>query len=533
MRFINRVLAVVILLSVIPAAVRAQKQELVVNESLSAKVVIPGQMVDIYLEGGSQGFPLPIPSDQFEVLVVQNGATHRAKIRAVAPVMLNVQAPPGSLPSSSDKIPSVSEQLASLKPYRSILFTVPPELVEGDATATLIYRGRRSNEIKFRVVGQPPTPRVMATIKTATLTPSSRVQLPDAIKASALPGFVFERGRDAELNVRPLIDPDVPDSAILVTFKQGAWSRQVTARMVRHEAVEGDGSGVTFAPPRYEVVVKTPEELAVGPAEIEVRLKINSQTSEPALVKATITDSSTAEPGPELVRPHIINLGRSKVGLGQSFKISVDSSQKLGPDPSKTIVVLEQGTRRVELKPEINSATIIGQRGQFSPAFLTVRVGREITGDVTAKVYNPARGEDAGMSNGVPLEIVDEVLPPEISNVTMAGRHELAILRAMLEQALRAGRDFKDYNPSSRYVTIHGTGMDYNPNYVHIQFEQGGRTYTLKFDDFSLSVDDRLVVRLPDKITAGAVKVSIQNRGAGRLSEAVIRIFEVTQASDK
>lgn len=158
-----------------------------------------------------------------------------------------------------------------------------------------------------------------------------------------------------------------------------------------------------------------------------------------------------------------------------------------------------------------------------------VRVGRELTGKVIVKVLNPARGEQMGLSAGVPIEITGEVQPPAIEKIREASKQDISLLKSLRAEALKAGYDFKEYDPEARYVAIQATDLDPNPNFLRVQFEQGGETFILKYKDFSLTANGRNIVRLPAAIKPGEVRVTIQNIGAGRLSKAVTYTFEVTQ----
>ena len=91
----------------------------------------------------------------------------------------------------------------------------------------------------------------------------------------------------------------------------------------------------------------------------------------------------------------------------------------------------------------------------------------------------------------------------------------------------RPGQEFAEYDPKSRYVAIRAKGLDYNPNFYRIRFEQAGRTVTLAFADLSLAAPETLVVRVPAKIGPGPVTVSIENRGGDAFSVPVVRTFEL------
>jgi hypothetical protein len=131
------------------------------------------------------------------------------------------------------------------------------------------------------------------------------------------------------------------------------------------------------------------------------------------------------------------------------------------------------------------------------------------------------------MSEAKDLEIVAEVLPPEVLGVNESTKAELAPLRQMYEAQTKAGRKFGEYDPDSRYVTIRARGIDYNPRFVRIRMEQEGRTpSTLSFADFAHLSGDTLIVRAPKDLSAGTVQITIENSGAGRYSTPVVRTFE-------
>jgi hypothetical protein len=70
-------------------------------------------------------------------------------------------------------------------------------------------------------------------------------------------------------------------------------------------------------------------------------------------------------------------------------------------------------------------------------------------------------------------------------------------------------------------------GIDYNPRYVRIMLEQGTEKFTLSFADFSSFSSDGLIVRLPEELTEGNVKFTIQNFGGDRYSKALTATFDL------
>lgn len=526
MRLAARMLALAILCLSFSASALAQKEERTIGKIVNGATAAPGQLMQVYLSGASDRAMPPLAADRFEVLVIQDGVSHVAQVRSAWTSIANL-----SPSSARDKAPDSNEQIAAMQPVQVIMFTVPQKLHEGNAVAVVNDRGRRRDEFNFKVANQPPPPHIFIIGQVVT-TLSMQIPhpTPEDLKPRPAPTLSFARGEETQLRLMPLIDPETPDSAVLVTFKQGAFQREVKATVTRGKAIDASVPGtITFAPDLYTVSVRTPQELEVGPAEIEVRLRANGLTSEPGKEKAVIIDTKSAD-GAQPVAPPITNLGKSRIGIGQLVQVAIENARWLEPDPMKTMVVLEQGARRLELKPELNSSKYASRSGQMMPVVLTARVNDTVIGEAMVRVYNPARGEQAGLSEGVQIEIINEVLPPAVINVTETSKQDIAMLSAMREAALKVGHDLREYNPRYRYVTIRATGLDYNPNFVRIQFQQGGRTFILAFADFSLTAGDKTVVRLPDEIKPGLVQVTIQNKGMGRLSEPVNATLEVKQA---
>jgi hypothetical protein len=526
MRLVVRVLALIALCGALSAINAQQKGDIRIERfRQGADRAVPGQIIDLWLSGITKVMVPTIPIDRFEVLVLQDDATHRAKVRAVTSTMATL--PTTLPPSSENRAPAADEMLTQMKVYTHLSFTVPQDLHEGEAAAIVIYDGSRSDRYMFDIINRPLKPR-MHPMVVAAMSLSSPRRLPVAPpgELNKPPVLEFVRGEEKRVLVFPLIDPEAPGAGVLVTFKQGSFSREVKASVTRvNPSEQHRGPSMVFAPTWYDVSIKVPDELAAGNVEIELRVQVNGQVSEPGLENATIIDASTPGANPGRLAPRIANMSPSKIGKGQAIQLAVLDSQKLVPDPSKTLVVIQQDSREIEVKPEFNSADY------YLSGMLAVRFQDEFVGKVLVRVLNPAAGKPDGLSDPIELEIVDEVLPPTVSKVAESGKQDIAMLAEMRDQALKAGREFRDYDPRSRYVTIRATGLDYNPNFVRIEFRQAGRSYVLKFEDFSLTLGERLVVRLPDQIGPGTVQVTIQNRGLERLSEPVITTFEVTQPS--
>ena len=488
----------------------------------------PGQIVDLIVAGVKLRLMPPVPTERFEVFVSQDGVTRPAPVRIVSATMADFPARADSGAAVSD-VPATDRPLTASSARSLVMFTVPMGLHEGEASVVVAYRGQRSNAYPLTILSRPPVPMISVPITTVSLTGKMPSEVPEEVKAKARLGTQLERGQETAVTLRPLFDPDVVDVQLLVTFNQGGYRREVMARIVTHDPVESDRDVMVFSPMRYEIRVTAPGEMAVGPADIETRLRVNGQVSEPGKTTVQIVDPFGSG-DPSDAAPRISSVDPGKTGIGQAVHVFVDDLRHLQPNPEKVLVVLEQDGRRIELKPEMNTARFASM-GRLGPVMLRVRVGTEVTGKATLRVLDPSRGA-AGLSEAVPIEIVPEVLAPEIAGVTEAANRDIAQLSAMREQATKAGYRFAEYDPKYRYVTIHGTGMDENANYARIVFQQGGRTYPLRFEDYSLTMPDRRIVRLPDDIKPGEVTVTIQNLGAaGHHSATVVKILEVTMPS--
>ena len=105
MRVTVKITAITCLLMLAGAAAKAQKSELKINQALSPREAVSGQLMELKLEGLSDEMLRPIPIEKIEVQVRQNGATHKAKVRSSTMFMM--------LSRMIPKTPSTSEETAS------------------------------------------------------------------------------------------------------------------------------------------------------------------------------------------------------------------------------------------------------------------------------------------------------------------------------------------------------------------------------------------------------------------------------------
>jgi hypothetical protein len=478
----------------------------------------PGQIIELRVEGFGERFTSP-PGDELKVRITQEGTTLTAAARTASPVIVR-EAPAGGDMSR-----------AEMKAYQGVSFAVPRGLRAGEAEVVVTYRRQQSAPFKLNIVERPLRP-LLGGVAITTISPASLPPPPQRGTPFKGPGLRFERGaRKVEIHVRPLVDPEDAESAVLIRFKQGGAQFDATSRVVHQEKrTENFNGGVRFLPTRDVLEVDIPEQLSTGEAEMEVRLRAGGQTGDAAVMPVTITDAGRAYEAPEQVAPRMLAVAPRKLGAGQALMISVDHRRTLDPDPSKVVVVVEgQDGARYTLKPEMNSVVRNPDTAPDAPVLLIARTTQKVIGAAQVRVVNPARGEgEGGLTEPVAIEIVAEPLAPEVLSVAESTRDDLAQLRRMYEAQTSAGRAFPEYDPAGRYVTIRALGLDYNPRFLRVRLEQDGRSVTLSAGDFSLFSNNALIVRVPKNFGAGATRLTVENRGASGYSAPVVKTFELS-----
>ncbi|PYS23508.1 MAG: hypothetical protein DMF72_08905 [Acidobacteria bacterium] len=447
---------------------------------------VPGEILELRVEGLGGGPPAKLlPPEDFQVEVSQDGATQQARLRGVLPTL--------SREPNSDGTPG------EMKPFQSVSFVVPHGLHPGAAQVVLVYKDKR---------GTPSAP-------------------PAGTRITDM-GWRFERDSKVQLYLKPLVDPDDPGAAVLIKFKQSNQTYDATARVIYEpQRTERTARGVAFLPPRDFLQIEIPPALAMGPADMEIRLRANGAESDPISVKVQISDTTRSAEGPVINAPRVLNVTPRKVGAGQGLMLSIDYLRTLNPDPAQTLILIEHDTARYFLKPESNSALRMPNKAADAPVMLIVRPTREIIGPAQIRVLNSLKGEQGGTSPAIPIEIVDDVLPPEILSANESTDADLAHLRDTFEIQRAAGHPFNAYDPDSRYLTIRGRGIDPNPRFVRIVLEQNGQSTALALADISSISPELLIVRLPKTATAGPAKASVANVGLERISQAAAINFEL------
>jgi len=303
---------------------------------------VPGQILDLQVEGlGAADYLMMLAPKDFKIEVNQDGVTQQLNPRVVSPIMTRQTNPDGSV--------------GEFKRLQNISFVVPHGLHPGEADVVLSYQGRQSNPIKLAII-ERPMPPILGSVSIITVNPMSLPPPPRPFTRVDDLGWRLERDSKAELHVSPLPDPDDPASAVLIRFKQGGTFTSAIAQVVhRAEKAERVSGANRFSPARDSLEVEVPSALTMGPADMEISLRANGQTSDPITVKVQIVDSTRSAEAPAENAPRLMAVTPEKIGAGQTLMLSIDYLRTLNPDPLQTLVMIERGTARYVLKPDYNS----------------------------------------------------------------------------------------------------------------------------------------------------------------------------------
>ena len=479
---------------------------------------VPGQILELHVEGLAGGAAnTMLPLEDFQIEVTQDGVKQTIRARVVSPTMTRETNPDGTA--------------GEMKRLQNVSFVVPQGLHTGEVEVRVSYHDQHSDAVGLTIVERPLRP-VVASVPIITITPANVPAAPRPGTRVGDLGWRFERDSKAELHVSPLVDPDDPNSAVLIRFKQGdAWFDAGAKVVHRPRKTEQLERGVRFLPARDVLELNVPAGLSMGPAEIEIKERANGQESDPVVLKVQIVDSTRSAEAPAENSPRLLSVTPQRIGAGQTLMLAVDYLRTLNPDPAQTLIMIEQGTARYVVKPDTNSVDQMPNWAPDSPVLLMAHATRQIIGPAQIRVFNSLRGEQGGLSAPKSIEIVDEVLPPEVTGVAESTDAELAPLRQMYEIQRQAGRPFSEYDPKRVYFTIRGSGFDPNPNLVRVTLEQNGRRATLTYADFSLFGGSFLILRVPRGFNAGRLTVSIEHRGLDSFSVPVIRNFDLSKSN--
>jgi hypothetical protein len=123
---------------------------------------------------------------------------------------------------------------AKMRVYHAVSFVVPKGLHPGPAEVVASYKGQRGNPIGMEIIEKPLPPVVGGTAVMA-INGLPPVRPPDKTAGNDL-GWRLERGTTATVYVNPLVDPDDPNAAVLIRFKQGGQEYDAVTRIMNSNA---------------------------------------------------------------------------------------------------------------------------------------------------------------------------------------------------------------------------------------------------------------------------------------------------------
>jgi hypothetical protein len=337
--------------------------------------------------------------------------------------------------------------------------------------------------------------------------------------------LTLEKGKTAQLRVLPLVDPQDTNSSVLITLRQGSTKLDIPGEIVLWEP-----TGELFAPTEYRVNFEVPDTLQTGIAEMEVRLRLRQHTSGPATTPVRILDPDRPTDDPAQSLPEIISVRPSKVGMGQLVTVLVRNQRSLQPDPSQTAVLLSVASRVHRLQPEMNSAEEAAALGDDAEVLMLVRLPEGVTGPARVQVLNPAKGELAGLSAAWPVDISSGITPPEIISVDESTVTQLDRLTGgMLARTGAFGENLLIQLAECRCLTIQAKHLDFNPEFVSVTLEQHAQRVTLTRDDFLTAMGGIVIIRVPEVIRKGTVRVTVANRSGTQLSRSATSVLDLTR----
>src|SRR6185369_15536112 len=279
-----------LLLLIVVVALTAQAQESFTVASIKPyDKAASGEVMDVLIEGLTSGAaPTVLPASDFKVEVVQDGVSQTAKVRITKFTLIQQRS------ADSSNRNTVDFGGMKMLPYHSVSFVVPQGLHPGPAEVVVSYKGQRGNAVAMEVIEKPLRP-VVGTMSVMSVGPMA----PDRIAATKPEGndlgWRLERGATTRLSVHPLVDPDDPNSAVLIRFKQGTNVYDAVTRISSTPSgVERSGRAVGLRAAREELEVEVPAALTIGKVEVEIRLKANDRLSDPVMMTAVITDMTRA-----------------------------------------------------------------------------------------------------------------------------------------------------------------------------------------------------------------------------------------------
>ncbi|HYE71828.1 MAG TPA: hypothetical protein VEF04_00800, partial [Blastocatellia bacterium] len=491
------------------ASLFAQTDEVKIAGVSFHEAIYPGQVFTLRVTGIKEKEPLMIiMPEEIRLEIKQRGKSHQAEI------------------ISTGAFTETDHKKNSAQSFTSLDFVAPLNMAHEDARIVCTFRGRRSQEYEVKVSDVPLTPTILRRISKVLFRGATPDDFPMKPSQANTPLAInFEYGREATLTLDPMIAPYVKDASFLVKLKQAEniWEAQ-------GEFVKGNIDSDSI----YLAKFKLPAGVKIGKATITVQYEVGDKRSGVSKEEEVniIEPTSPAQPLSANM-PRVVAVNPARVGIGQSIQVIVDKSRVLSKDADGTAIVIEKDGQRAFIKPDFNSVSnnrisySVGPGVEEPPALLMARVGNVLTGKVTVRIFDQSEKQGFGISEGVPLEIVNEVLSPLIVSIREPGSNDIIMIQQIQNAAAQSRQTGPEFNRQDKYLIIEAAALDPMIENVVIELEQGGKTFQVKREDVTLSLGSLLLIKLSKNIEAGPIEVRVANRAFGLQSKFASKTVEI------
>src|SRR6185369_2582015 len=240
----------ILLVAITSLSVRPQQSSFNVAAIKPYDKAVPGQVMEVLIQGlGSAATPMAFPATSFSVEVSQDGVSQLAKVRIAKFTMI-----PEANPEDSKTTDFAGMKM---RPYQAVMFVVPKGLHPGAAEVVVSFKGQRGNPVSMEIIEKPLRP-VVGTMSVLAVGGMPPDRTSAKLEGNNL-GWRLERGTTVKLYVTPLVDPDDPNSAVLISFKQGGNEYDAVTRIKSTPSgVENRGRNFGFMVAREELEVDVP-----------------------------------------------------------------------------------------------------------------------------------------------------------------------------------------------------------------------------------------------------------------------------------
>jgi hypothetical protein len=139
-----RFLLLVMLMVTSPLTVRPQQPSFTVASIRPYNKAVPGQIMEVLIEGLTSGpQPIVLPETDFEIEVIQDGVSQKAKVR-ITKFTMTTEANPQTSNNNTIDVAGMK-----MRVYQGVTFVVPKGLHAGPADVVVKYKGKRGNAVSM------------------------------------------------------------------------------------------------------------------------------------------------------------------------------------------------------------------------------------------------------------------------------------------------------------------------------------------------------------------------------------------------